>query len=122
MLSCENKHIKNYIFVDSRCLGSEGLSFLIFIIQWIAINHTEINISQFSASTQKSSHQKWKKETQKMYRLLTDILMSKTIQISLLEFLIFHNPKSADKVVRFISSFIFYDTFIESYGVASGDG
>lgn len=47
-----------------------------------------------------------------MYRLLTDILMSKTIQFSLLEFLIFHNPKKGDKVVRFVSSFIFHDTFL----------
>lgn len=49
---------------------------------------------------------------ERMYRLLTDILMSKTIQFSLLEFPIFHNAKSEDKVVRFISSFIFHDTFL----------
>src|SRR4051812_9009698 len=53
-----------------------------------------------------------KANKERMYRLLTDILMSKTIQFSLLEFPIFHNLKSADKVVRFISSFIFYDTFL----------
>lgn len=61
-----------------------------------------------SASTKKKFPSEVKKneikQNKKMYRL-TDILMSKTIQFSLLEFLIFHNLKSGDKVVRFISSF-----------------
>lgn len=86
-----------------------GLSFDIYYSMDCYKSHRNIYFT-ISASTKKKFPSEVKRneikqnENKKMYRL-TDILMSKTIQFSLLEFLIFHNPKSGDKVVRFISSF-----------------
>lgn len=92
-----------------------------------------LNVTHLVVNRWPSSWRNWQtfflRLQERMYRLLTDILMSKTIQFALLEFLIFHiaGAESAQAEIKLSALFLhsyFMTYYIESYGgrLAREDG
>lgn len=115
----------SHVWVFFFCVSSGALSDIYYSMdRYKSHRNIYFTISSFDTNEtedrKKSSHHKWKRNEKNLsYRLLTDILMSKTIQFAPVEFLIFHNPEQIKSSALFLHSY-FMTYYIRIYSSSSG--